>query len=125
MQCLFGILTVWLGVVEGGFITYSLSNFNTLTPSVTYQLNLSFTTTTVPASSSPTVTLSNHYLLSTLTGCQYATSAADPYTSTTCSTISNSTGAYITPQNVYPSTANAQSFLALQLTLDNPWAAVN
>ena len=83
-------------------LTITPSPGNTLVQA-TYDVTATFTSTTIPASSVPTLTFSTHFLINStsITSCQYAKTGVSSFTATTCSVTSDSSGYYVTFANVY------------------------
>jgi hypothetical protein len=98
------------------------SDFYTLTPAVTYTMNLTFPTSSITAGSTVTIQFGYRYNLTTgvLSGCQFATGTGS-YQAGSCSVAKFGTGTsttyIVTYSNVYPSLASSQSSLNLKVPL--------
>lgn len=126
-------LTAFLLQLTSSALLASLSSYRTLV-STDYVLNLTFTSTSVPASTIPTLRLSTKFSVdvSTLQNCAFATNLDSSYTTGACSTSTNSTAVSIVFTDAYPSTLTSQTRLSLkvsiqsiQFTINNPWAATS
>jgi hypothetical protein len=96
----------------------TLSSYQTLV-STNYVLNMTFTSVSVPASTIPTLTLSNRFAVdaSTLQNCEFATTSASSYSTGTCSASTSPTAVTITFTDTYPSTLAAQTRLSLKVSI--------
>ena len=95
-----------------------LSNYQTFQPNVNYLMSFYFNST-IPASSIVQVQFPSDYSISnsTLSGCLFATSNISSYSTASCyaayDAASNTYSIYMT--NIYPSLANSQTYLSLQV----------
>jgi hypothetical protein len=98
------------------------TDYYTLTPAVTYTMNITFSPTNIPSNSYLTIQFGYRYNItpSTLTNCQFSTNAAS-YSSTNCTVApsgsSTATIYVITFPNVYPIGLTSQSSMNLIVQL--------
>jgi hypothetical protein len=95
----------------------TLSSYNTLASSVTYTLNLTFSSTLIPASSQPYITFSTNFNInsSTLSLCTFLTNSSNSYSPASCSTSTNTTNTIIIFTGIYNSNAASQTFLSVKV----------
>ena len=97
----------------------SLTSYYTLVNSVTYTLNLTFTSTSIPASSQAVLTLTSDYNINatSIQACNYLTNSGSAYALATCTPSSNSSNTIVTFSSIYPTTAPTQTSLSLTVLL--------
>ena len=101
-------------------VSSSLTSYSTLASSVTYTLNLTFASRSIPASSQAIVLFSTNFNInsSTISSCVFLTNSGSSYSSAvTCTPTSNSSNTIITFTGIYTSTAAAQTSLSLKVPI--------